>query len=169
MSNFSDKDFVNDLSKLLTSYLEPLNLQFLFSDQELTLDEVFMKAGGMPMFLYDKQDFINYNLRHKKVPDGKADAFARIHSEPTEDSYFGFKIELIHNLVNNDLYQSENSTSLYENLLYSLAYKILSEKDFKANGKQVMLDNKYTQFMNHFNEVQFQKATQVSNVTGDKA
>lgn len=166
MSNISYKDFVNDLSNILTSYLEPLKLQFFFGDQELTTKEVFMKAGCMSMFLYDKQAFIDYNLRHKKIPVVHSDAFAQIHSEEMTDSYFGFKIEIVHNLVNNDLYRVD--TTLYENLLYSLAYKILNEKDFVVKGKKVYLDDKYNEFINNFEKVGFQKSSQVPTINGDK-
>lgn len=166
MSNISYKDFVNDLSNILISYLQPLKLQFVFGGQELSSKEVFMKAGTMAMFLYDKQSFIDQQLLNKKIAVINADAFAQIHSEAMNDSYFGFKIEIVHNLVNNDLYRVD--TSIYENLLYCLAYKILNEKDFTVKGKTIYLDEKYNEFINNYSQIILEKSSKVPEINGDK-
>lgn len=144
MSGISYKDLVNDLSKILISYIEPLNLKFFLQDSEVSLKEVFMKSGLMPIFLYDKQPFINFSLRHKKIQHTEDNAFAKLHFQQDNVSFCNIKVDIIHNLYNDDLFKTEDA--LYQSLLYGLATKILSEKDFEVKGKKVLLDSKVMEF-----------------------
>lgn len=166
MSSISYKDLVNDLSSVLISFIEPMNLKFFFTDKETTLKEVFMKSGFMPLFLYDKQSFINYTLRHKKIDKFDTEAFAKLHFQEDSNSYFNLKIDIVHNLFNEDLLIAENSNALYESLLYSLATKILSEKDFIVRGNKVSLDEKYCTFMNEFQNSFIQPVSELQKITG---
>lgn len=167
MSSISYKDLVNDLSNVLISFIEPMNLKFFFADKETTLKEVFMKSGFMPLFLYDKQSFINYTLRHKKVGKFDTEAFAKLHFQEDSNSYFNLKIDLVHNLFNEDILIVENSQTLYDSLLYSLATKILSEKDFVITGNKVSLDEKYCIFMNEFQSGFIQQIPELQKVKGE--
>lgn len=149
MSGISYKDLVNDLSKILISYIEPLDLKFFLQDNEVSLKELFMKSGLMPIFLYDKQDFINYSLRHKKIQHTEESAFAKLHFQKDNVSFCNIKVDIIHNLYNDDLFKTEDT--LYQSLIYNLATKILSEKDFEVKGKKVFLDSKVMEFNNAIN------------------
>lgn len=146
MSGISYKDLVNDLSKVLISFLEPLNLKFYFGDDEIQLKEVFMKSGLMPLFLYDKQPFINYSLRHKKVESVDEEAFAKLHMQ-TAHSFLNFKFDIIHNLFNDDLLKTEQTN--YDFLVFSLATKILSEDSLTSKGNNVYLDSLYVDFVSY--------------------
>lgn len=166
MSSISYKDLVNDLSNVLISFIEPMNLKFFFADRETSLKEIFMKSGFMPLFLYDKQPFIDYALRHKKIDKFDNDAFATLHFQEDPNSYFNLKIDLIHNLFNEDILITENSTVVYDSLLYSLATKILSEKDFFIEGNKVFLDEKYSTFINEFQHNSIQEVVEETKVKG---
>ncbi len=165
MSGISYKDLVNDLSQVLISFIEPMNLKFHFGEMEVSVSEVFAKCGLMPLFLYDKQSFINYSLRHKKIDQSDTEAFAKIHIQEEKNSFCNIKIDIVHNLFNADLYIPDNS--IYESLLYSLAAKILGEKDFIVKGKHVYLDDKYDDYFKHITNEHIPRVPEFEKVKGD--
>ena len=164
MSGISYKDLVNDLSKILISYIEPLDLKFFLQDNEISLKELFMKSGLMPIFLYDKQDFINYCLRHKKIQHTEENAFAKLHFQKDNVSFCNIKVDIIHNLYNDDLFKTEDT--LYQSLIYHLATKILSEKDFEIKGKKLFLDSKVMEFNKAINSEIKEQIAETERVKG---
>lgn len=167
MSGISYKDLVNDLSQVLISFIEPMNLKFHFDGTEVLISEVFAKSGFMPLFLCDKQSFINYSIRHKKIDKFDTEAFAKLHFQEDNVSFCNIKIDIVHNLYNEDLLAIDNS--IYETLLYSLASKILGEKDFVVKGKNIYLDDKYSNYLQHVSTHTSPKVTEFEKIKGDLA
>lgn len=165
MSVISYKDLVNDLSHVLISFVEPMNLSFYFEDTEISIAEVFSKSGFMPIFLYDKQDFINYSLRYKKIDKLEIDAFAQLHFQRELNSYLNLTIDIVHNLFNEDLFQIDNS--IYDSTLYSLAAKILSDQDLIFDKHCIYLDSKYDHFITLFNEKHVQENPIIEKIKGE--
>jgi hypothetical protein len=152
-SEFSYKDFVDDLKNILISYLKPLNLEFsLFETEEsssvrFSVDEAFMKIGAMPLFLYDKQSFIDeYLSENSELFTEDCEPFASVNFFTNYDnSYFNTKIDIEHNLfVNNHCYEQENN--LYDGLLFALAKTILTQKDLLIRNNSVSLTPLYEKF-----------------------
>lgn len=150
MKGISYKDLTNDLSNILISFIEPLNLKFLLSYEEITLKELFAKSGLMPLFLYDKQSFINTQLQNKTVNKSNTPAFAKLHFHLNSDSILTFKIDIVHNLLNTNDFINEKPNDIYETLLYDLASQILNEKIFFILDNKIILDKKYDIFISQF-------------------
>lgn len=164
MSAISYRDLVSDLSHVLISFVEPMNLKFYFADTELYISEVFSKSGFMSFFLYDKQPFIDYSLRYKKIDKLNVDSFATIHFQPETDSILNVRVDIIHNLFDEHLVKLDNS--IYDSFLYSLASKILSDEDLVVSGNKVYLDHKFEPFFNSLNYLNTQKEPIIEKIKG---
>lgn len=160
-TQISQTDLVAELKQVLIGYLEPLNLTYFFAKEPLSLDELFMKHGGMPMFLYDKQPIVDKFIKNINAQVGEEKYFAKLVLKNDEnDSYFGFGIEVLHNLTDNNHYT--NITVHFQELVLLLAKSILSASVFvidKENMQHVYVDGAYKKLVNHRNNSEFFKET----------
>lgn len=165
MSAISYKDLVNDLSSILISFIEPMNLKFYFQNIEVSISEVLTKSGFMPIFLFDKQDFINYSLRHKTIDKLDTEAFAKLHFQTDMKAFLDLKIDIVHNLFTDDILNIDNS--IYDSTLQSLAIKILSDKCLIIEKNSVHIDTKYEEFCKSFNEKNLEGSIIIEQIKGE--
>lgn len=152
----SYKDMVFDLSIILTNMLRPFNVKYIFDDNELEIDEVFMKCGCMPIFLINKQEFINKFLANKKLEYYSDEPYAEIILHNSESSFFNLKVEIQHNLYNTDYYKKD--VKVYCELIEALVFEILNEDilNYDKENNTIKLDNNYDsiwQFINQKNNL----------------
>lgn len=158
-----NNNIINDLKNILIGYLEPLSLKFMIGQDNLSLDQVFLENGGMPLFLYDKQPFINQYIHELNTQNNYTSPlfFAQIVVERADPSYFGSKIEVEHNLTLHDNCIPEQKH--YHQFVLALARNILSQESLIFNGEKVSLDKcwfGYDQFIKEIVMKQLQDANQ---------
>lgn len=166
MTGFTYRDIVHDLSHVLILFTEPMNLQFSFQNTPIFLQEVFSPSGFLPIFIYDKQDFINQHLRYKNKPQQDMPFFASFELEQADsyaESYFDSKIVVKHNLLNDF---NTAGYSLYDDLIYSLAEKILSDQDLVVQDNIIALDFKYNIFHKFVKNISFVQSQHSEPIEG---
>jgi len=154
-------NMIDDLSKFLVSYLEPLKLEFSLGEQEILLNEAFMVNGCLPLFMFDKQNILNavVQLLNKQNPERKNSFYAKIKFINEEnDNYFGILPEIEHNLISQDDEDNEaiyNPHIFYHNyylVLNELIKSVLSDKNLSISKNGVIpLDHLYNSFRQSIN------------------
>lgn len=119
---------IDDLSKFLISYLEPLHLQFSLGPEDVFLNELFMINGCLSLFVYNKQPILNdtIELLNQQNPQRKNPFYAKIKFIKKDDAtYFGMLPTIEHNLIDQD---DENDEAIYNpHVFYHNYYLVLNE------------------------------------------
>jgi hypothetical protein len=149
-------NMIEDLSKFLTSYLEPLKLQFSFGEQEVFLNEMFMINGCLSLFIYDKQHILDdtMELLNRQNSQKQNPFYAKIKFiEEDDGNYFGVLPCIEHNLIAQEDEHDEaiyNPHVFYHNyylVLNELIKSILSDKSLLVSKEgSIPVDNLYTSF-----------------------
>lgn len=131
-------DLAIDISQYLMGYLSQFNIQYYIETEKLNIYETFKLWGGLPLFLFDKQDFINdyINRLNKNNGTNFYVQLEMIQHEP--DNYFGYIPNLKHNLIKEDYYKTNKQ--YYYDFIKALTYHILNKANFSIDKNS--LDNK---------------------------
>lgn len=141
MIGISYKNFIDDLSTVLISFVSSMNISFSLYDEEVLLETLFSPQEMFVLFLYDKQSFINYSLRYKYFDGTDTPLFLHLNLQHDNSHKFcSLTTHIKHNIIDKEA---------YDTLIYSLAENILNDKDFTVNKKIIEVDHKFNDFLNN--------------------
>ena len=123
----------NDLQDSLITIFENSELTFIWEQEKLHIDDVFKTNCLLPIFLYDKQRFVNKFCSDKF----NNKYFAQVILKQSPESILNFVVHIEHNFNKKEQY------NLFIKFLISL---ILIDSCF--GSKTINLDDKFNNFQN---------------------
>ena len=145
MLKMRQENLISDLSEVLENVYSTLNVNFIFSGENIYLDEVFQYWGLLGIFLHDKQSYIN-TFCERELPEGSFVNIIFNWIEPSKntDSLLALKVGAEHNL---------NNADSYTKFLKFLTTLIVTDPALPQVSSEFKLDNYYDKFFAAVNSI----------------
>lgn len=132
-------DLIMEITNILISIYDKLETNLIFNNKEIYTETAFINNGFLPMFLYNKQKFID-KFCNEELSDG---TFIHFNYSHNNHAYLALNAIVSHNISNELDYQKT---------LKFISLLILQDPNLAIGNQEIDLSPYYENFLHNFNQ-----------------